>query len=417
MTQTLKIDQSLKAAGPVPKRYGNLVLLISLTLCIMVTISCSVTRGVDGGISPTPAVKVSPTVAPDQSTKNAPLLFLFASDLHLFPENITDIYDKRLKRTYTPGYQRFKKLLERCDNNVKRMYLLGDILEAPEFYKRPENKECNNRKNSPENHIDQLFQSELKQFLDTLSPYKECTKKLRMILGNNDTRNNKQTRLFIEKMAAYNYPAPLLKPTCYTDLKDLVWIDKINENIAALGLYVPDKIANITDDEFFNLDMLHLVIKSKMREILKSQKDVKLIFLMVHQGFATDEIWSLQFEIREFMRKRRKDADEKLDKWEKCVKKTREVLAEFDNDTGAESMPDIVVISGHVHKGFVIHSPHELTHILCPSLVEGDRDVKGMVEGSYLRLIYHPETHSIDIIYDNVNKNKNQNPSKVTAYL
>lgn len=399
-----------------------------LTLGFIITLGCSSALGIDGGVRHDPAVSPPPTAEQDTSQQDEPMIFLFAADLHLYPDNIGNIYDKRLDKTgYTPGYQRLKKLIKRWNTETPtRMFLLGDILEAPEFNKR-EIYDCGAGKYMLKKEMEHVltkeindkWDSEVKEFFDLLTPLKDGPQKLRMILGNNDARNNGQTRSFVNKIVSY-HDYQTAKPKCLNDLKDLVWTEKINDSVAAMGIYLPDKIENIEDDHFFNLDVLHRVIKIKMREIIASQKDVKLIFILTHQGFLEDEFWALQFEVREFTMKKRADAKEKLDKWKKCIKNVRKVLKKFDNDAGGgkTAMPDIVVVSGHSHKGFFIHSPNRIEHIVCPSLAQGDRDIKGVGEGAYLRIKYYPEKKArLEVVYDNIYKEKTPKASRATLYL
>ena len=196
-----------------------------------------------------------------------------------------------------------------------------------------------------------------------------------------------------------------------------------------MGIYLPNKWADIDGDEFFNLDVLHRVIEKNIKEITKSNK-VKLLFILTHQGFLEDEYWSLQYEVREEERKKKgkNDADEKVDKWKNCVKMIREVLWKYDNDSGRENMPHIVMVSGHTHRGFFVRTPNRIEHINCPSLAQGDRakterdktEPKRMGKGAYLRIDYYPEENKIDIKYENIyfnNKDNEKNKNRATLYL
>jgi len=345
-------------------------------------------------------------IVPHDQDKHGALKFLkqhkntctisFAADLHLSSSEFEVQFQDTLCDTITEkniikkiNLKKFNYLSNYWNSTNYNYYmLLGDILEAPE---------------TNETDFENKYNKLLGEFY---SEYYGCLKninKTNVILGNNDFRTINQLNKFRK---TFNI--------CKNKYNVIEWEKKITDSIYAISLFLPDKIMKIDSLDYnIIIDNIKKTLPSKLKYLYSKYR---FIFILTHQGFVEDNHWSGQYRAED--KDDFKNNPKAYRQWKCMVKEIMNQLRKFDRDYNyeAKKYPDIIVISGHYHKGSVFRDLDGIDHILCPSFMEGGRDLKSFNHESYPVLdinINNNNQNTINVVFKSLTK---ENEIKTTLY-
>ena len=269
---------------------------------------------------------------------------------------VSDIHASGDKGKYPKGKENLKILINQWKSRPSdRFFFLGDTLDEPQ-------------NSDHEGWI--INAKEVKGLIDKL-----YSKNVLMVAGNNDFFNENQRMSLFDifggdssfRWKDIQYPPRWKEPV-------------LDGQIVLIGLYVPDKKDPYRKNEDpalyekvpFTYEKFEQIkwLESKIDEELENSSPPKLILILAHQGFCEDNPWSLQFLPRIFFNKGFKcnlndDLMESND-WQETVCNLRKVLKDKDNDINMirTDLPDIVILSGHIHDGIIIRKLDGIDHIV-----------------------------------------------------
>jgi hypothetical protein len=198
------------------------------------------------------------------SQDDIPLRLAFASDLH-----ITDkVYHKHRPGR---GFDALDSLAGRWNNvQYTATFLLGDILEGPD-----DAREWRSICDSTRKMLGEIEPQPL------------------VVIGNNDCRNSEQLSSFRSAFSG-----------CYPGTENFPnWDTLLNDDVAVIGLYVPDKMEQNITAEYVFPDSLRRMYEFTEQNLKKyaDSLHVRMILILTHQGLTEDNVWSFGYRIEDKM--------------------------------------------------------------------------------------------------------------------